>query len=211
MQDEFLRLQRMLKKTIVFITHDIAEAFRLADRLAIMRAGRIVQIGRPADIVLNPADDYVAQFTEDMPLLRVITAGDLADARRWSGAARARAIAADTSLEDADPDDWRRASRAFTVPSRATARRRCSTPTRCSPCWSGNRRGGRGHDRAGRDRFDPRRGSRSSRLCLPWCASGRADCALPRPEDRPPLAGDLSQGMDPAARGWRQRGRPTPS
>ena len=70
MQDEFLRLQRMLKKTIVFITHDIAEAFRLADRLAIMRDGKIVQIGRPADIVLNPADDYVAQFTEDMPLLR---------------------------------------------------------------------------------------------------------------------------------------------
>jgi len=78
MQDEFLRLQKMLKKTIVFITHDIAEAFRLADRLAIMRAGRIVQIGRPADIVLNPADDYVAQFTDDAPVLSVIKAGDLA-------------------------------------------------------------------------------------------------------------------------------------
>jgi glycine betaine/proline transport system ATP-binding protein len=77
MQDEFLKLQRMLKKTIVFITHDIAEAFRLADRLAIMREGKIVQVGRPAHIVLNPADDYVAQFTEDMPLVRVITAGDL--------------------------------------------------------------------------------------------------------------------------------------
>ncbi|KUM24378.1 ABC transporter ATP-binding protein [Mesorhizobium loti] len=78
MQDEFIRLQKMLKKTIIFITHDIAEAFRVADRLAIMRAGKIVQIGRPSDIVLNPADDYVAQFTEDMPLLRVIKVGDLA-------------------------------------------------------------------------------------------------------------------------------------
>ena len=77
MQDEFLRLQKLLKKTIVFITHDITEAFRLADRMALMREGRIIQMGRPADIVLAPADDYVAQFTEDVPLLRVITAGDL--------------------------------------------------------------------------------------------------------------------------------------
>lgn len=77
MQEEFLRLQRMLKKTIVFITHDIVEAFRLADRMALMREGQVIQMGRPADIVLAPADDYVAQFTEDVPLLRVITAGDL--------------------------------------------------------------------------------------------------------------------------------------
>jgi glycine betaine/proline transport system ATP-binding protein len=98
MQDEFLRLQRMLKKTIIFITHDIAEAFRLADRLAIMRAGKIVQIGRPADIVLNPADDYVAQFTEDMPLLRVITAGDIATPANGT-AMPEQSVAADTSLE----------------------------------------------------------------------------------------------------------------
>jgi glycine betaine/proline transport system ATP-binding protein len=77
MQDEFLRLQRLLQKTIVFITHDIDEAFRLADRIAIMHAGRIIQIGRPADIVLNPINDYVANFTEDVPLVRVITVGDL--------------------------------------------------------------------------------------------------------------------------------------
>lgn len=102
MQDEFLRLQRMLKKTIVFITHDMAEAFRLADRLAIMRAGKIVQIGRPADIVLSPADDYVAQFTEDMPLLRVIRAGDLA-APLNGVAVPDESIAADASLEDLIP------------------------------------------------------------------------------------------------------------
>ncbi|PZV37528.1 quaternary amine ABC transporter ATP-binding protein [Mesorhizobium kowhaii] len=114
MQDEFLRLQRMLKKTIVFITHDMAEAFRLADRLAIMRAGKIVQIGRPADIVLNPADDYVAQFTEDMPLLRVIKAGDLATSLNGS-AVPEESVAAGASLEELIP---RLASgvRAFSVP-----------------------------------------------------------------------------------------------
>ena len=72
MQDEFLRLQKMLHKTIVFITHDILEAFRLADRIAIMREGEVIQIGRPADIVLNPVDAYVAEFTEDVPLMRIL-------------------------------------------------------------------------------------------------------------------------------------------
>ncbi len=101
MQDEFLRLQRLLKKTIVFITHDMGEAFRLADRIAIMRAGRIVQIGPPADIVLNPADEYVAQFTEDMSLLRVIKAGDLATAA--NGTVPENSIPADTCLEAVMP------------------------------------------------------------------------------------------------------------
>ena len=87
MQDEFLRLQKLLKKTIVFITHDIAEAFRLADRMALMREGCIIQMGRPADIVLAPADRYVAQFTEDVPLVHVITAGDLMDVRSAPGEA----------------------------------------------------------------------------------------------------------------------------
>ena len=76
MQDEFLHLQKILQKTIVFITHDINEAFRLGNRLAIMRDGVIIQIGTPAAIVLRPADSYVAQFTEDVSLARVITAGD---------------------------------------------------------------------------------------------------------------------------------------
>ena len=77
MQDEFLRLQRMLNKTIIFITHDMQEAFRLADRIAIMRQGEIIQIGRPADIVRAPADDYVARFVEDIPLVRVMLAKDI--------------------------------------------------------------------------------------------------------------------------------------
>ena len=90
MQDEFLRLQRLLHKTIVFITHDILEAFRLADRIAIMREGEVIQIGRPADIVLNPADDYVAEFTEDVPLMRIISAGDLVKAERAAAGANGR-------------------------------------------------------------------------------------------------------------------------
>jgi glycine betaine/proline transport system ATP-binding protein len=77
MQDEFLRLQASLKKTIVFITHDFLEALRLADRIAIMRDGRVIQVGTPSDVVLRPADSYVAEFTHDVPRERVLTAGDI--------------------------------------------------------------------------------------------------------------------------------------
>jgi glycine betaine/proline transport system ATP-binding protein len=79
MQDEFLRLQRELHKSIVFITHDFMEALRIADRMAIMRDGQVVQIGRPVDLILNPADDYVRDFTNDVPWEMVLTAGDVAD------------------------------------------------------------------------------------------------------------------------------------
>jgi len=79
MQDEFLRLQKMLHKTIVFITHDFLEALRLADRIAIMKDGVVVQIGTPAHLVLSPADDYVAEFTQDVPRVRIITAGEIID------------------------------------------------------------------------------------------------------------------------------------
>jgi glycine betaine/proline transport system ATP-binding protein len=79
MQDEFLRLQQMLQKTIVFITHDFLEALRIADRMAIMRDGAIVQIGSPAELVLNPADSYVAEFTNEVPRARVLTAADVLD------------------------------------------------------------------------------------------------------------------------------------
>ncbi len=106
MQDEFLRLQKLLHKTIVFITHDILEAFRLADRIAIMREGEVIQIGRPADIVLNPVDAYVAEFTEDVPLMRIISAGDLvkaeAGAHRGNGKFAER-IPETTKLEDLVP------------------------------------------------------------------------------------------------------------
>ena len=82
MQDEFLRLQRELHKSIVFITHDFMEALRVADRMAIMRDGEVVQIGRPVDLILNPADSYVREFTNDVPWELVLTAGDIADSGR---------------------------------------------------------------------------------------------------------------------------------
>ena len=75
MQDEFLRLQATLHKTIVFITHDFDEAIRLADRIAIMKDGRIVQTGTPEDLVMRPATAYVAEFTRDVPKAKVLTRG----------------------------------------------------------------------------------------------------------------------------------------
>ena len=66
LQDEFLEIQARLKTSIVFITHDIAEALKLADRIAIMRDGQIVQIGTPTEIVLTPVDSYVREFTRDV-------------------------------------------------------------------------------------------------------------------------------------------------
>ncbi|SFK93543.1 quaternary amine ABC transporter ATP-binding protein [Shimia haliotis] len=67
LQDEFLNIQATLQKSIVFITHDIQEALKLADRIAIMRDGEVVQIGTPEDIVLRPVNDYVREFTRDVP------------------------------------------------------------------------------------------------------------------------------------------------
>lgn len=66
LQDEFLDIRAKLNTTIVFITHDINEALKLADRIAIMRDGKVVQIGTPADIVLRPVDDYVREFSKDV-------------------------------------------------------------------------------------------------------------------------------------------------
>jgi glycine betaine/proline transport system ATP-binding protein len=74
MQNEFLRLQSVLKKTIVFITHDFDEAVRLADRIAIMRDGRIIQTGTAEELVLAPADTYVADFTRDAPRAKILSA-----------------------------------------------------------------------------------------------------------------------------------------
>ena len=77
MQDEFLRLQDMLHKTILFVTHDFDEALRLADRIAIMKDGVIEQCDTPANIVLHPATEYVAKFTNDVPREKVLTCGNV--------------------------------------------------------------------------------------------------------------------------------------
>ncbi len=78
MQNEVMRLHNDLNKTMVFITHDLAEAMKLGDRIVIMRDGDIVQMGTPADLVMNPVDDYVADFTKDIPKSHVLKMGALA-------------------------------------------------------------------------------------------------------------------------------------
>ena len=77
MQDEFLRLQEKLQKTIMFITHDFDEALKLADRIAIMKDGIIEQLDTPANIVLNPATEYVRKFTEEVPREKVLLIEDV--------------------------------------------------------------------------------------------------------------------------------------
>lgn len=115
MQDEFLRLQARLHKTIVFITHDFDEAVRLADRIAIMKDGEIIQVATPQELLLRPATDYVAEFTRHIPRDKVLTVGALVDANlTGSGAAimadarvadvAERIIAADTAVPVADVD-----------------------------------------------------------------------------------------------------------
>jgi glycine betaine/proline transport system ATP-binding protein len=79
MQDEFLRLQSVLNKTIMFVTHDFDEALRLADRIAIMKDGIIEQLDKPDNIVLNPATDYVKRFTEDVPREKVLKIESIMD------------------------------------------------------------------------------------------------------------------------------------
>jgi len=77
LQDELLEFQRRLKKTILFVSHDLDEAFRIGNRIAIMEGGRIVQCGTPQDIVRNPIDKYVADFVQNMNPINMLTAADV--------------------------------------------------------------------------------------------------------------------------------------
>ena len=77
MQDEFLRLQNLLHKTIIFITHDFDEAIKLTDRIAIMKDGLIIQVGTPEQLVINPATNYVKEFTNDILRSKVLTASSI--------------------------------------------------------------------------------------------------------------------------------------
>ncbi|MDY0870311.1 quaternary amine ABC transporter ATP-binding protein [Dongia rigui] len=101
MQAELQRLQNVLKKTIVFVTHDFDEAIRLADRIAIMKDGAVVQLGTPEDLVLNPATDYVAEFTGDVDRAKVVSAGRIM--RPWSGVAVAGEVNARDKIVDIAP------------------------------------------------------------------------------------------------------------
>jgi glycine betaine/proline transport system ATP-binding protein len=77
MQDELIALQEKVKKTILFITHDLDEALKMGDRIVLMKDGVIVQIGTPEDILINPANDYVAKFLENVDYTKVLTASDV--------------------------------------------------------------------------------------------------------------------------------------
>ncbi|MFD0375969.1 glycine betaine/L-proline ABC transporter ATP-binding protein [Streptomyces sp. NPDC127112] len=101
MQDQLLELQRTLKKTIVFITHDLNEAMRLGDAVAVMRDGRIVQQGTAEDILTRPAGDYVASFVQDVDRSRVLTADAvMAPAPAGADLCGCPTVSADTPLAD---------------------------------------------------------------------------------------------------------------
>ncbi|MEB4616298.1 quaternary amine ABC transporter ATP-binding protein [Leucobacter sp. M11] len=82
MQEQLVELQQELNKTIVFITHDLNEAMFLGDRIAVMRDGKVVQVGTPDDILTDPANDYVAQFVQDVDRARVLTAASVMEPPR---------------------------------------------------------------------------------------------------------------------------------
>jgi osmoprotectant transport system ATP-binding protein len=102
LQDEFLRLRTRVRKTILFITHDIDEAVRLGERIAVMRAGKIVQLGSPRDVLRRPADDFVGRFVghdRAMKLLKLARVRDLVDRRVAKVAAEATVDEARRVLE----------------------------------------------------------------------------------------------------------------
>jgi glycine betaine/proline transport system ATP-binding protein len=99
MQTVLLELQKELKKTVVFITHDLDEALRLGDKIAILRDGEIVQQGRAEDIVMNPANDYIESFVKEVNRGRAIRVG--AVAQPLNGGETGPSIDADHSVEDA--------------------------------------------------------------------------------------------------------------
>jgi glycine betaine/proline transport system ATP-binding protein len=92
MQDELINIQNEVQKTMIFITHDFLEAIKMGDHIAIMKDGIVVQIGTPEEIVANPVDDYVREFTEDVPRYKVLSVGKImreaSDAIKSNGAER---------------------------------------------------------------------------------------------------------------------------
>lgn len=101
MQTEVIRLHQELGKTMVFITHDLDEALRVGDRIAIMRDGAVVQMGTAEELIGNPADDYVADFTRDIPKSHVLTVRTIARPLTSGESATDRTVAATTIIRDA--------------------------------------------------------------------------------------------------------------
>ena len=102
LQDELLELQRQLKRTIIFVSHDLDEALKIGTRIAIMESGRIVQYGVPQEIVLKPANDYVRDFVAHMNPLNVLRAQEVMIAVREPAAGRRERRGADRRGADAD-------------------------------------------------------------------------------------------------------------
>ena len=104
MQDELLTIQDEVHKTMIFITHDFLEAIKMGDHIAIMKDGIVVQIGTPEEIVADPVDDYVREFTEDVPRYKVLSVGKImreaSEATRSNGAQRVSENAKLDSLID---------------------------------------------------------------------------------------------------------------
>ncbi len=104
MQDELVELQDKLHKTIIFVTHDLHEALKLGDRIAIMRNGEIIQLGTPEEVVTEPANDYVREFVQDASPAKVLTAENVMEDPEtllyaWEGPKTARKILKDTRRE----------------------------------------------------------------------------------------------------------------
>ena len=105
MQDELLSIQKLVQKTMVFITHDFSEAIKMGDHIAIMKDGEISQVGTPEEIVANPIDQYVKDFTEDVPKYKVLSAGKCArteccDETKAMFAEGSDCIASDTKIDN---------------------------------------------------------------------------------------------------------------
>ena len=146
MQNEVIRLHHEVGKTMVFITHDLAEALKLGDRILIMRDGEIVQIGTPDEVVGAPADDYVRDFTSDVPKSHVLT---LKWVMRDAAARRGRRRAApgwSPTRSSATRPAWCSTTRARAGWSTATRSSAWST-TRTSCAWWSPRKAGRDRDR----------------------------------------------------------------
>ena len=144
MQDQLVELQNKLGKTILFITHDLNEAMRLGDRIAMMRDGRIVQIGTAEQILNDPANDFVAQFVQDVDRTRVLTAGAVMTppvALVGSEQGPRVGAQADARAPDRHASSWSTATRRWLVPSTRRRWWRPSAPERRPSTASSTDRG----------------------------------------------------------------------
>ncbi|QEX21990.1 hypothetical protein FRZ61_19190 [Hypericibacter adhaerens] len=101
LQDELIQIQRKLRKTIVIVTHDMDEAVRLADRIAVLRAGKLIQLGTPAEVLAKPADDFVADLLGRDRLLKLLRTTPVTKVMQPVGSGEAARISEQGSLEEA--------------------------------------------------------------------------------------------------------------